>query len=257
MHYSVRTAHPMYFNQLWAETDPIQVLGEWMATTMNHTMYTFEVTASRLLRNAAKSLLQRRLCSFGEPFLCAPGIVGCFWVEPTSARTGVSVQCSYRAIVCCSPQVAGPFLLMEEAIKTEMRRMIGGWVQYSCTPLQTMCACNLICMCFGLELELGVGERDTVRYVGRAVACSSPCGSSSSHGRRHSVMSCEAPSVCIISCHSCVHGLGFAGWPNGAGTGIMCPGGSMANLHAISLARHSKFPETKRTGVDVPLVLPL
>lgn len=101
LHFSVRTAHPMYFNQLWAEADPIQVLGEWMATALNHTMYTFEV--------------------------------------------------------------AGPFLLMEEAVKTSMRRLLG--------------------------------------------------------------------------------------FPEGKGSGIMCPGGSMCNLHAVSLARHAKFPDTKKTGL--------
>lgn len=39
------------------------------------------------------------------------------------------------------------------------------------------------------------------------------------------------------------------GYPNGEGDGILCPGGSMCNLQAVSFARHAKFPETKQTGI--------
>ena len=39
------------------------------------------------------------------------------------------------------------------------------------------------------------------------------------------------------------------GWQDGEGDGIMCPGGSIANMYGMVLARHRKFPEAKRAGV--------
>ena len=47
------------------------------------------------------------------------------------------------------------------------------------------------------------------------------------------------------------------GWPSGEGDGIMCPGGSIANMYGMVLARHRRFPEAKSGGVAVigkPLV---
>jgi glutamate/tyrosine decarboxylase-like PLP-dependent enzyme len=46
---SVRTGHPMYYNQLWAEADPMQVLGEMLATTLNTSMFTYEVAGLFIL----------------------------------------------------------------------------------------------------------------------------------------------------------------------------------------------------------------
>lgn len=31
--------------------------------------------------------------------------------------------------------------------------------------------------------------------------------------------------------------------------GIMCPGGSIANMYAMMMARHTRFPEAKRSGI--------
>jgi len=43
------------------------------------------------------------------------------------------------------------------------------------------------------------------------------------------------------------------GWPQG--DGVFCPGGSAANMYGVSLARHSKFPESKVKGMrGMPLV---
>lgn len=41
----------------------------------------------------------------------------------------------------------------------------------------------------------------------------------------------------------------IVGWKDGKGDGVFCPGGSMANGYAISLARHNKFPKIKETGL--------
>ena len=32
--------------------------------------------------------------------------------------------------------------------------------------------------------------------------------------------------------------------------GIFCPGGSLANMYGISLARHHKYPESKTKGMQ-------
>ena len=40
--------------------------------------------------------------------------------------------------------------------------------------------------------------------------------------------------------------------------GITAPGGSLANMYGLMLARHEKFPELKRTGLSAlgaPLVV--
>ena len=37
----------------------------------------------------------------------------------------------------------------------------------------------------------------------------------------------------------------FIGFPEGVGDGVTCPGGSIANGYAISLARHRKRPNAK------------
>lgn len=42
----------------------------------------------------------------------------------------------------------------------------------------------------------------------------------------------------------------IVGWKDGKGDGIFCPGGSMANGYAISLARHNKYPKIKETGLS-------
>ena len=38
------------------------------------------------------------------------------------------------------------------------------------------------------------------------------------------------------------------GWENGDGDGIFAPGGSLANMYSINLARHKMFPEIKKKG---------
>ena len=38
------------------------------------------------------------------------------------------------------------------------------------------------------------------------------------------------------------------GWRSG--DGITCPGGSMANMYGILMARHARFPDLKKTGIS-------
>merc|ERR1711935_546127 len=40
---SVKTDHPHFFNQLFAQADPVATAGEWVTAVMNASMYTYEV----------------------------------------------------------------------------------------------------------------------------------------------------------------------------------------------------------------------
>lgn len=41
--YSVRTGHPLFFNQLYARADPVSIAGDWLAVAANTNVHTFEV----------------------------------------------------------------------------------------------------------------------------------------------------------------------------------------------------------------------
>ena len=43
MQLSVNTSHSWFFNQLFARTDPVSVAADWMISTLNASMYTYEV----------------------------------------------------------------------------------------------------------------------------------------------------------------------------------------------------------------------
>ncbi|KAJ9462934.1 Glutamate decarboxylase [Diplonema papillatum] len=43
MEYSVKTGHVHFFNQLFAKVDVVSLMGEWLTTTLNASMYTYEV----------------------------------------------------------------------------------------------------------------------------------------------------------------------------------------------------------------------
>ena len=43
MELSVKTDHPHFFNQLFAQADPVATVGEWVTAVMNASMYTYEV----------------------------------------------------------------------------------------------------------------------------------------------------------------------------------------------------------------------
>jgi len=47
--YSVKTAHPRYFNQLWAGVDTHSMLGEWITAATNTSLYTYEVAPVYIL----------------------------------------------------------------------------------------------------------------------------------------------------------------------------------------------------------------
>jgi len=61
LHYSVRTGHPGFCNQLFGDHDAAGLLGEWMTALLNTSMYTFEVAPVVTLMELA---LMRHMCGF-------------------------------------------------------------------------------------------------------------------------------------------------------------------------------------------------
>jgi len=61
LHYSVRTGHPGFSNQLYGDYDAAALLGEWMTALLNTSMYTYEVAPVVTLMEAD---LIRHLCRF-------------------------------------------------------------------------------------------------------------------------------------------------------------------------------------------------
>ncbi|RKY18380.1 MAG: glutamate decarboxylase [Planctomycetota bacterium] len=59
LHYSVRTAHPGFSNQLFGDFDAAGMLGEWITALLNTSMYTFEVAPVVTLMELA---LMRHMC---------------------------------------------------------------------------------------------------------------------------------------------------------------------------------------------------
>ena len=41
--YSVRTGHPLFFNQLYGRADPVSIAADWLSTATNTNCHTFEV----------------------------------------------------------------------------------------------------------------------------------------------------------------------------------------------------------------------
>ena len=60
LHYSVRTGHPGFSNQLFGDQDVAGLLGEWMTALVNTSMYTFEVAPVFTLMEQA---LMRHMCA--------------------------------------------------------------------------------------------------------------------------------------------------------------------------------------------------
>lgn len=61
LHYSVRTGHPGFSNQLFGDQDPVGLLGEWMTGLLNTSMYTYEVAPVLTLMELE---LIRHMCGF-------------------------------------------------------------------------------------------------------------------------------------------------------------------------------------------------
>jgi glutamate/tyrosine decarboxylase-like PLP-dependent enzyme len=60
LHYSVRTGHPGFSNQLYGDQDAAGLLGEWMTALLNTSMYTYEVAPVVTLMELE---LMRQMCA--------------------------------------------------------------------------------------------------------------------------------------------------------------------------------------------------
>jgi coproporphyrinogen III oxidase-like Fe-S oxidoreductase/glutamate/tyrosine decarboxylase-like PLP-dependent enzyme len=74
LRYSVQTGHPRFFNQLFGGCEPAAVMGDWVASLTNASMYTFESAPVMTLMEQAIIARLNRLVGFeeGEGVL-APG----------------------------------------------------------------------------------------------------------------------------------------------------------------------------------------
>ncbi|KJE94528.1 glutamic acid decarboxylase isoform 67 [Capsaspora owczarzaki ATCC 30864] len=52
LQHGVRTSHPRFYNQLFARIDPVAMVGEWLTTMVNTSMYTYEVAPVFILMEA-------------------------------------------------------------------------------------------------------------------------------------------------------------------------------------------------------------
>jgi glutamate decarboxylase len=68
MEYSVATSHPLFFNQLYGRTDPVALAGEWLSSTLNTNVHTFEVAP---VFSVIEDLLLKKMASFVGPEFAA------------------------------------------------------------------------------------------------------------------------------------------------------------------------------------------
>jgi len=65
LEHAVRTDHPMFFNQLYAATNPVGVVGDWLTAVINCTMYTFEIAGPFMLME--ETVMQQMRSTIGYP----------------------------------------------------------------------------------------------------------------------------------------------------------------------------------------------
>jgi len=71
---SVRTDHPHFFNQLFAQADPVATVGEWVTAVMNASMYTYEVAPVLTVMEKDVMSLMEKYLGFNEGSIKGNGI---------------------------------------------------------------------------------------------------------------------------------------------------------------------------------------
>lgn len=99
LHYSVRTGHPRFYNQLFGGYDLAALLGEWMTAVLNSSMYTYEVAPVATLMERALTQRMARLAGFqdGEGVFAPGGSISNLmavlaarnWALPHVKQTGL------------------------------------------------------------------------------------------------------------------------------------------------------------------------
>lgn len=77
VNFAYRTDHPMFFNQLYAATNPVGVVGDWLTSVINCTMYTFEIAGPFMLMEEAVMKHMREIIGYpggeGDGIMCPGG----------------------------------------------------------------------------------------------------------------------------------------------------------------------------------------
>ena len=102
VHYSVRTGHPNFHNQLFAGVDPFALAGSWVTEALNTSQYTFEVGPAFILIEDAviRKCLQMIGFENGDGIFCPGGsmsnmygmVMARYKDNPDIKRTGMCGQ---------------------------------------------------------------------------------------------------------------------------------------------------------------------
>lgn len=81
LHYSMRSGHPNFHNQLFAAVHPLGIVGEFCATVANSSMYTFEVAPSFLVMEREVFAKMHGFIGWkgGDAMLCPGGSMSNFY----------------------------------------------------------------------------------------------------------------------------------------------------------------------------------
>ena len=92
--YSVRTGHPLFFNQLYARPEPAAVAGEWLVAAATTNVHTYEVAPVFTLVEAEVVAKMAALVGYG-----AADAEGLFVPGGSSANLYGAFVCF--CVVCC------------------------------------------------------------------------------------------------------------------------------------------------------------
>lgn len=88
IHYSVKTGHPYFANQLFSSLDPYGLVGQWLTDALNPSVYTYEVSPVFTLMEETVLREMRRIVGFkdgkGDGIFCPGG----------SMANGYAISCA-------------------------------------------------------------------------------------------------------------------------------------------------------------------
>lgn len=79
IHYSVKTGHPYFVNQLFSAVDPYGLVGQWLTDALNPSVYTYEVSPVFTLMEETVLQEMRRIVGwkdgYGDGIFCPGGSI--------------------------------------------------------------------------------------------------------------------------------------------------------------------------------------
>jgi glutamate decarboxylase len=88
IHYSVKTGHPFFVNQLFSSVDPYGLVGQWLGDALNPSVYTYEVSPVFTLME--ETVLREMRCIIGFPNAHGDGI----FCPGGSIANGYAISCA-------------------------------------------------------------------------------------------------------------------------------------------------------------------